>query len=69
MPQNIKHPGPVLSHADQYFDLKKCLLWFYPGTSPAFEKSMTDQKKLCNAISVSLTVYSMEIWKFGAPPH
>ena len=34
----------VLSHPDQYFHRNKFLLWFYPGTSPACEKSMTDPK-------------------------
>ena len=36
----LSHQGPLLSHPDQYL---RCLIKFYPGTSPACDKSKTGQ--------------------------
>ena len=57
----LLHLGPVLSHPDQYSHLQKCLLWFYPGTSPACEKSMTDQNN-CATLYQSAVLFIP--WKY-----
>ena len=61
----LSHPGPVvsyprqeLSHPDQYFN-------FYPGTSPAFDKSMTD-RQIC--ATLYQFPHSIKIWNSCVPP-
>jgi hypothetical protein len=53
--------GPILSPTKFCSD-------FFPELLRFCWKKKDRPNKLCNAISASLTLYSMKTWNFGAPP-